>query len=135
MNNQTIDPYRHKKIKGVFIIMTAITITLGYNAFLVYHSQSTTTSVPTVATTTQDEELDSFTLAEVAIHDSADSCWMAAYGNVYDITPYVQESRHPGGQNSLLSGCGTEATDSFDRIHSSRAKDQLAEFKIGILAE
>ena len=132
MTQQSPDPYRHKKIKGVFTITLAVAITLGYNAFIL-HQERSSGDAPERATGTETSA--TYTLAEVAEHASEESCWMAAYGNVYDLTSYVAMNRHPGGQAQLLSGCGQEVTEVFDRIHSSRAQNDLAQFQIGTLAE
>lgn len=128
------DKYRYKKIKGVFIVILAIVLTLGYNAILLHHDR--TTPPADIHTTTELEtDADTYTRAEVAERNTPDNCWMAAYGNVYDLTDYVAEGRHPGGQSSLISGCGQEVTESFDRIHSTRAKDMLEQYQIGHLIE
>ena len=132
MNQSPPDRYRHKKIKGVFIIALAIAVTLGFNAFIL--SQERTSGTTRVAAPNTDHETEqTFTLDEVAVNASAEQCWMVVAGEVYDITDYVASGRHPGGQSELLSGCGTDATDIFKRIHSSRAESMLTEFKIGIL--
>lgn len=137
MTPQTPDPYRHKKIKGIFVIMVAISSTLAYNAFLLYHDRASVpapmTSAPLSVDTNNTSE-DTFTLAQVAEHATPENCWMAAFGNVYDLTEYVAAREHPGGQASLISGCGEEITNSFERTHSARAKEYLEAYKIGILS-
>ncbi|HBW74297.1 MAG TPA: hypothetical protein DEF59_03490 [Candidatus Magasanikbacteria bacterium] len=45
-----------------------------------------------------------FTLKQIAVHNSATSCWTAVNGNVYDLTPWI--SQHPGGDGAILSMCG-----------------------------
>ena len=134
------DKYKkqHKEIKGVVIILFAIAATLGVNAYLLAHDR---TAAPTESTTqytpatTPTDDIDGYTLTEVAAHNTPEDCWMAAYGMVYDMTPYVAEGRHPGGQGSLTAGCGEEVTESFDRIHSTRAKDMMEDYVIGVLLE
>lgn len=42
--------------------------------------------------------------AEVAKHDSADSCWVIVEGYVYDVTDFLQD--HPGGPQSILRLAG-----------------------------
>ncbi len=125
--------HRLKDARSIFIILCAITLALSVNTYL-YTTHLNTPSQPQT-TATEDDSLPTYTLTQVAEHDSATSCWMAAYGNVYNLTEYVADQSHPGGQNQLLSGCGKEMTDVFDRIHSNRAVAQLEEFLIGTLAE
>ncbi|EEH03778.1 L-lactate ferricytochrome c oxidoreductase [Histoplasma capsulatum G186AR] len=55
--------------------------------------------------------------AEVAKHNSADSCWVVLYGKVYDVTDFLQ--KHPGGAQIILQLAGKDATDEFDPIHPS----------------
>lgn len=133
MSENTTNKLRDKKIKGIFIIALAIAVTLAYNAVLIHQERSHTVPEQTAESVAPDEDIPTYTLAEVAERDTSDNCWMAAYGNVYDLTEYVAQQRHPGGQNQLLSGCGNEVTEVFDRIHSTRAQSMLADFKIGFL--
>lgn len=94
-------------------------------------SNSVTTSSPPAA-----DEATSFTLSEVATHNSASDCWMAVDGNVYDVTAYVDA--HPGGQAEILKGCGLDATAMFqaERHHGSpKTQAALLEYEIGTLTE
>lgn len=133
MSENTTNKFRDKRIKAIFIITLAIAATLAYNAVLIYQERTYTISMPETTSTTPDPDMPSYTLTEVAERDTVDNCWMAAYGNVYDLTEYVAQQRHPGGQNQLLSGCGNEVTEIFDSIHSTRAQSMLVDFKIGFL--
>ncbi|KAF2016555.1 hypothetical protein BU24DRAFT_422915 [Aaosphaeria arxii CBS 175.79] len=56
-----------------------------------------------------------FDYAEVAKHNTAESCWVVLYGNVYDVTEFIPE--HPGGSKVILQLAGTDATDEYDPIH------------------
>lgn len=56
-----------------------------------------------------------FNYAEVAGHNTAESCWVILYGKVYDVTDFIAE--HPGGQKVILQLAGTDATDEYDPIH------------------
>lgn len=75
-----------------------------------------------------------FTMAEVAEHNSAADCWAAVGGSVYDLTTWI--TRHPGGADRILPLCGTDATSAFTAQHNGngQATGQLAELKIGTLA-
>lgn len=70
-------------------------------------------------------------MAEVEKHDTAESAWFVYENKVYDATPFLKE--HPGGGDSILLVAGTDATDEFNAIHSSRAKKMLTEYYIGDL--
>lgn len=72
-----------------------------------------------------------YTLAEVASHNSASNCWMAISQNVYNVSSYTRI--HPGGQR-ILEGCGTDATTLFNSIGQHvGARAILNTFKIGRL--
>lgn len=75
--------------------------------------------------------LPQFTLEEVATHCSPSDCWMVLYGQVLDVTEFMQE--HPGGEEFLMEGAGIDATDLFDPIHSQTARDMVQRFTIGSL--
>ncbi|KAL1987551.1 hypothetical protein VTN96DRAFT_3478 [Rasamsonia emersonii] len=53
--------------------------------------------------------------AEVAKHNTPDSCWVILYGKVYDVTDFL--SSHPGGAKVILKLAGKDATDEYDPIH------------------
>jgi hypothetical protein len=74
----------------------------------------------------------SFTSDQVAQHHSLSNCYMIISGKVYDVTSYVNQ--HPGGVDTIVSGCGTDATDLFAQIHSQKAYDLLPHFYIGDLS-
>lgn len=78
-----------------------------------------------------------FTLAEIARHADAKSCWMAIDGVVYDFTDYLPQ--HPAPADAMPRHCGTEATEAFrtkdaGRPHSSYAAQLLPKYRIGELA-
>ena len=76
-----------------------------------------------------------YTMAQVAEHNSAKSCWSAINGNVYDLTGFISE--HRGGEDAILKICGKDGSDLFNNQHGGQQKkaDVLATFKIGLLAE
>lgn len=75
-----------------------------------------------------------FTMAEVAQHNSAASCWIAVERVVYDVTSWP--GSHPGGAQRILNLCGTDATDAFRAQHGAdpRPNTRLAGFRLGDLA-
>ncbi|CAI6095581.1 unnamed protein product [Clonostachys chloroleuca] len=56
-----------------------------------------------------------FDAEEVAKHNTAESCWVILYGNVYDVTNFLPE--HPGGSKIILSLAGKDATEEYDPVH------------------
>ncbi|KAJ5171760.1 hypothetical protein N7492_004353 [Penicillium capsulatum] len=56
-----------------------------------------------------------FDAAEVAKHNTRESCWVILYGKVYDVTDFL--SSHPGGAKIILKLAGNDATEEYDPIH------------------
>ncbi|OJJ44154.1 hypothetical protein ASPZODRAFT_135638 [Penicilliopsis zonata CBS 506.65] len=56
-----------------------------------------------------------FDAAEVAQHNTSESCWVILYGKVYDVTDFL--SSHPGGAKIILKLSGKDATEEYDPIH------------------
>jgi L-lactate dehydrogenase (cytochrome) len=56
-----------------------------------------------------------FDAAEVAKHNTPESCWVILYGKVYDVTDFL--SSHPGGAKIILKLSGKDATEEYDPIH------------------
>ncbi|GAB95506.1 hypothetical protein KILIM_021_00460 [Kineosphaera limosa NBRC 100340] len=81
----------------------------------------------------QTEGSQSFTMAQVAEHNTASSCWTAIEGEVYDVTNWI--SQHPGGPDKIQGLCGTDGTATFQGQHSDapNPNERLATFKIGTL--
>ena len=72
-------------------------------------------------------------LGEIESHDNRDDCWLMVDNKVYDVTVYIPE--HPGG-DSILKGCGKDATEMFAGIkggegHSENARGFLEQYYIG----
>ncbi|KAI5306092.1 hypothetical protein KEM56_002238 [Ascosphaera pollenicola] len=53
--------------------------------------------------------------AEVAKHNTRESCWVVLHDKVYDVTSFVDE--HPGGAKIILKYAGKDATEEFDPVH------------------
>jgi cytochrome b involved in lipid metabolism len=94
--------------------------------------------------TTANQQNKTFTMAEIATHNSKTDCWTVISGQVYELTDFV--NRHPGG-NEVVRACGIDATTLFTSRttedgqpigsgtpHSQVAQEQLDQLKIGNLA-
>jgi nitrate reductase (NAD(P)H) len=71
-----------------------------------------------------------YTIADVAVHNTQDNCWLVIKGNVYDVT--ISISKHPGGADVIIKNCGKEVTSIFTSIHSNKAWNLLGEYLIGM---
>lgn len=91
------------------------------------------TPSPATPPTTVAPPAGGYTLAQVAEHATAVSCWAAINGEVFDLTSWIQE--HPGGSNPIRSICGSDASLAFNDEHGADdvANHELARFRIGTL--
>lgn len=77
-----------------------------------------------------------YTLDEVAQHNTASDCWMAIDGNVYDVTQYIPQHDN---QFNIRPWCGTDATTDYHNMagrgqdHNAKADQILASYMIGTL--
>ena len=89
----------------------------------------TPTPTPTPAPTPS-----GITMAQIATHGNASSCWSAINGNAYDLTKYIPV--HPGGQEQVLMICGKDGSSLFNGQHggSKKVASVLATMKLGAIA-
>lgn len=92
-----------------------------------------TSAAPATAEAVDDRVIST---AELARHASADDCWMAIDGVVYDFTAYIPE--HPTPPVVMTNWCGREATEpyrtkGYGRPHSPAADALLPQYRVGVL--
>ncbi|MDB4984469.1 MAG: conserved rane protein of unknown function [Patescibacteria group bacterium] len=89
----------------------------------------------TASTPSSTPAANTYTMAQVATHKDATSCWTTINGNVYDVTAWINQ--HPGGPGRILALCGTDGSAAFNGQHGGQARpaSELASFKIGVLAK
>lgn len=92
-------------------------------------------NVITPTVTVDAKKVATFTMADVAKHNTASSCYTAVNGSVYDVTAWI--AKHPGGEKAILGTCGKDASAAFDKKHGGQARpeSEIANYKIGILAQ
>ncbi|TPX63126.1 hypothetical protein SpCBS45565_g06859 [Spizellomyces sp. 'palustris'] len=79
------------------------------------------------------KELRVFSMSDVEKHSSEEDCWIVVNGSVYDCTKFLDD--HPGGPESIVISAGTDCTEEFNAIHSSKAHDMLKDYLIGTIAK
>jgi cytochrome b involved in lipid metabolism len=101
------------------------------SSFAISQNQKTPASAPKKSTPTPAPTTPSYTIAQVATHSNASSCWSAIGAGVYDLTSWI--NNHPGGAQAILSICGKDGTSAFNNQHGgqSRPAQELAAFFIG----
>lgn len=95
----------------------------------------TTSSSPTPSAAPSASPTQSgITLAQVAQNKSADSCWSAIDGNVYDLTRWINS--HPGGAAAIRSLCGVDGSVAFAAQHYGQVRpvSRLAMYLLGPLS-
>ena len=74
--------------------------------------------------------------ADVAAHNSADSCYVTVGSKVYDITPFLED--HPGGADLILEHASKDVAEVMEDVgshaHSEVAWEILDEHLIGFVA-
>lgn len=70
-------------------------------------------------------------LCEVKLHKDADSCWLVANQNVYDVTGMIKI--HPGGPRSILRKAGGPDCTQDMKFHTKKARKLLEKCFIGRL--
>ncbi len=91
-----------------------------------------TTTGTTTGTTSGQK---TFTLAQVATHNSEPDCYSAINGFVYDLTAWI--NKHPGGDRAILSICGKDGSAAYNGQHGGASKPEriLAGFEVGTLIQ
>ena len=84
-------------------------------------------------TTITSSDPKTFTLAQVAAHNTESDCYSAIDGKVYDLTAWI--NKHPGGDRNILRICGIDGSAAFDGQHGGESRPEriLAGFEIGTL--
>ena len=90
-------------------------------------------TAPTPVTPPATPDPNSFSLADVAKHNSVSDCWSAIRGNVYNLTSWIE--RHPGGPQPIIGLCGKDGTALYEGAHGNakRPASMLILLKIGSL--
>ncbi|KAI6351787.1 hypothetical protein MCOR25_009738 [Pyricularia grisea] len=81
-----------------------------------------------------DKSNSTYTLTEVAQHQSKQSLWIVIRGKVHDVTRFQDD--HPGGADVLQDVAGGDGTEAFEYAgHSADAVQKLEELTVGVLAD
>lgn len=124
--------------------IVGIVVAVVFVAGIIFFATRSTTQAPVVTppsivsetptSTSTSSSAKQFTMAQVAIHNSAASCYAVVRGTVYDLTAWI--GSHPGGKQAILGLCGKDGTAAFEGQHGGqrRPENELKGFEIGVLA-
>ena len=85
----------------------------------------------TMSISTSEQSSEKITNVELKQHNTRDSPWIVIHNSVYDCTTFLEE--HPGGSDSIVIHAGTDCSEEFDAIHSSRAKSMLQDWRNSLI--
>lgn len=70
-------------------------------------------------------------LATMQTHATPGDCWLAYYGNVYDMTQYAPT--HPASSTLITNHCGTDATAAYSSAHRRSLLASVERYRLGAL--
>ncbi|KAG2199385.1 hypothetical protein INT47_001567 [Mucor saturninus] len=74
----------------------------------------------------------SYTVEEVAQHNTAQDIWIIVNGKVFDLTKFINE--HPGGKKVLLKKAGKDASKEFKTFHNEAIMQRVGlPMQIGVI--
>jgi len=74
------------------------------------------------------------TKRELAQHRAREQrSWVGLYGNVYDLTDYMDE--HPGGVEAITDVVGLDGTEHFATVHNRELLESMGFEPVGVLTE
>lgn len=65
-----------------------------------------------------------FSLDDVATHNTEDDCWVVVNGDVLDVTAFMHD--HPGGKKAILLYAGKDASEEFNMLHKPDVVEKYA---------
>jgi hypothetical protein len=65
-----------------------------------------------------------YTRDEVAVHNTADDCWLIISGRVYDVTSWIAD--HPGGSRVVSAQAGLDVSQLFASFHDASVLETVA---------
>lgn len=68
---------------------------------------------------------DTLTMEEVEKHSTKDDAWLVLFGEAIDVSKFIP--LHPGGEDSILSYLGKDATKDWQMIHTADAMEKYTE--------
>ena len=111
---------------------SAVTIAVGDREVQGEVTRGQVTPTPVVSATPT-PTIAGYTIEQVKANNSAQKCWSAINGQVYDLTTWI--SSHPGGAGAITSMCGIDGTTAYINQHKGQTQpaSRLAGYLLGPL--
>ena len=111
---------------------SAVTIAVGDREVQGEVTRGQVTPTPVVSATPT-PTIAGYTMEQVKANNTAQKCWSAINGQVYDLTTWI--SSHPGGASAITSMCGTDGTTAYINQHKGQTQpaSRLAGYLLGPL--
>ena len=111
---------------------SAVTIAVGDREVQGEVTRGQVTPTPVVSATPT-PTIAGYTMEQVKANNSAQKCWSAINGQVYDLTTWI--SSHPGGAGAITSMCGIDGTTAYINQHKGQTQpaSRLAGYLLGPL--
>lgn len=103
-------------IIGGFVLVAVL-------AYVIFPKEKKNEEVPQQEVT-EEEQVNMFTVEQVATHSSDDDCWVLVDGQVFNVTEAAKW--HPG-----MFKCGNDVSENYHKNHGSVVRPQMLVFKIG----
>lgn len=113
--------------RAIMLGLTLVAIIAASVGVAVWFRQENATNIPTSSsmTLTDDLTIPSSSLRE---RNAIDNCWVAFYGNVYNLTNY----NHPGPQQWITDRCGSDATAEYAAAHPEVYMRTIEHLYVGV---
>jgi len=111
----------------------AIVAGTAYGIYAFLGNKGIAPKSPNIFRNPSDQGLREILISELALHNTASNCWLAIYGNVYDLSKYSKQ--HPGGSSAITSLAGMEATQQYSAHHNERLLQTISSTLIGKLVD
>ncbi|KAI8341233.1 acyl-CoA dehydrogenase/oxidase [Chlamydoabsidia padenii] len=78
--------------------------------------------------------MQTYTVEQVAEHNSAKDCWIIVDGKVFDVTKFLSD--HPGGKKVLVKMAGKDASKQFKNFHNDAIMQRVGlPMQIGVIGD
>ena len=123
-----------KKILTILVVLAILAG--GYWWYTQNAASNQLAAINTLLANTQTTAQGTYTLAQVATHNTAGDCWVVVSGKVVNASSFI--NLHPGGADKITRVCGQDITSSYNRVgeHVQAIANQvIAKLAVGTVTQ